>query len=117
MINYEVSFAMKYKVSKNIGFQVKNVEEATHFYESVLGFKQPEQSFVNEVEFRTDFNNIFLIEGNENLGPVMEIVVENLEEAKKHLLKNGFEIVRWEGKGKDCYVKDPFGKIFNVWEE
>jgi hypothetical protein len=47
----------------------------------------------------------------------MEIVVDNLEEAKQHLLDNGFAIVRWEGKGKDCYVKDPFGMIFNVWEE
>ncbi|WP_163100416.1 VOC family protein [Peribacillus alkalitolerans] len=108
---------MIYRVSKNIGFQVKNVEEAKLFYENILGFKQPEQSFVSEIEFRTDYNNIFLIEGNENLGPVMEIVVENLEEAKQYLVDNGFVIVRWEGKGKDCYVRDPFGMVFNVWEE
>lgn len=108
---------MKYKVSKNIGFQVKNVDAAKLFYENVLGFKQPEKSFVSEIEFRTDHNNIFLIEGTENLGPVMEIVVNNLEEAKQHLMENGFEVVRWEGKGKDCYVKDPFGMVFNVWEE
>ncbi|WP_197489774.1 VOC family protein [Rossellomorea aquimaris] len=107
---------MNYTVSKNIGFQVENVEEAKLFYENVLGLKHPEQSFVNEVEFRTDNNSIFLIKGTENLGPVMEIFVNNLEEAKNHLLTNGFEIVRWEGKGKDCYVKDPFGMIFNVWE-
>jgi catechol-2,3-dioxygenase len=109
--------ALKYRVSKNIGFQVKSVEEAKFFYENVLGFIQPEQSFVSEVEFRTDNNSIFLIEGNENLGPIMEIVVEDLEQAKKHLLAHGCEIVRWEGKEKDCYVKDPFGMIFNVWEE
>lgn len=108
---------MEFKISKNIGFQVKDVEEAKLFYKNVLGFKQPKQSFVNEVELRTDYNTIFLIEGSENLGPVMELVVKNLEEAKNHLLENGFIIVRWEGKGKDCYVKDPYGMIFNVWEE
>ena len=109
--------AMKYKVSENIGFQVQNVEKAKLFYENVFGLKQPEQSFVNEVGFRTDHNNIFLIEGDKNLGPVMEVMVEDLEKAKLHLIENGCEIVRWEGRGKDCYVKDPFGMIFNVWEE
>ncbi|HYK71736.1 MAG TPA: VOC family protein [Pseudoneobacillus sp.] len=108
---------MKYKVSNNIGFQVKDVERAKQFYESVLGFKQPEKSDVTEIEFKTDHNTIFLIPGNENLGPVMEVFVDDLEEAKKHLLENGCEIVRWRGKGQDCYVKDPFGMIFNVWEE
>jgi len=23
----------------------------------------------------------------------------------------------WEGKGKDCYMRDPFGLTFNLWEE
>jgi catechol 2,3-dioxygenase-like lactoylglutathione lyase family enzyme len=108
---------MKYKVSNNIGYQVHNVEKAKLFYETVLGFQQPEQSYVSEIEFRTDYNNIFLIPGDQGLGPVMELFVDNLEEAKQHLLQNGCEIVRWEGKGKDCYVKDPFGMVFNIWEE
>jgi predicted enzyme related to lactoylglutathione lyase len=108
---------MNYRMSKNIGFQVNDVEKAKHFYESVLGLKEPAQSDVDEVEFHTNSNSIFLIPGIENLGPVMEVIVSDLEEAKKHLLENGCEIVRWEGKGNDCYVKDPFGMVFNVWEE
>ncbi len=31
---------MNYKVSRNIGFQVQNVEKAKLFYENVLGLKQ-----------------------------------------------------------------------------
>ncbi|MFC5602471.1 VOC family protein [Sporosarcina koreensis] len=80
---------MKYIISENIGFQVQNVEEAKLFYENVFGFKQPEKSFVNEVGFRTDNNNIFLFEGDTNLGPVMEVFVEELEKAKQHLVENG----------------------------
>ncbi|QBP42785.1 VOC family protein [Paenisporosarcina antarctica] len=108
---------MKYRMSKNIGFQVKDVEKAKHFYESILGVKETTQSDADEVEFRTNSNSIFLIPGNENLGPVMEVVVSNLDLAKKHLVENGCEIVRWEGKGRDCYVRDPFGIVFNVWED
>lgn len=108
---------MNYRMSKNIGFQVEDVEKAKLFYETVIGLKEPARSDVEEVEFRTNHNAIFLIPGSENLGPVMEIVVNNLQEAKQHLAENGCEIVRWEGKGKDCYVRDPFGMIFNVWEE
>lgn len=107
---------MKYTVSNNVGFQVKDVEKAKLFYENVLGFKQPKDSFVKEIEFRTDSNNIFLIPGDENLGPVMEVVVDDLEAAKQHLIQNGCKVIRWQGKGQDCYIKDPFGMIFNVWE-
>ncbi|MGM7701588.1 VOC family protein [Pseudalkalibacillus sp. Hm43] len=108
---------MKFKVSKNIGFQVHNVSEAQSFYERVLGFQQPRNSVVDEVEFRTFHNNIFLIDGEENMGPVMELIVEDLSEAKDYLVHNGCAIVRWEGKGKDCYVRDPYGMVFNVWED
>ena len=108
---------MNYRMSRNIGFQVEDVEKATLFYETVMGLKKPTESDVDEVEFRTNHNAIFLIPGSKNLGPVMEIVVNNLEDAKVHFVKNGCEIVRWEGKGKDCFVRDPFGMIFNVWEE
>jgi len=48
---------------------------------------------------------------------VLEYLVNNLEAAKEYLLKNGCETVKWEGKGRDCYMKDPFGTIFNLWEE
>lgn len=108
---------MNYRMSKNIGFQVEDVEKAKLFYERVMGLKEPAQSDVDEVEFQTNHNSVFLISGNKNLGPVMELIVDNLDDAKVHLVENGCEIVRWEGKGKDCYVRDPFGMVFNVWEE
>ena len=108
---------MNYRMSKNIGFQVNDLEKAKQFYENVLGLKEPEKSDVEELEFQTNHNSIFLMQGNENLVPIMEFVVEDLEEAKRHLVENGCEIVRWKGKGQDCYVRDPFGMVFNVWEE
>jgi catechol 2,3-dioxygenase-like lactoylglutathione lyase family enzyme len=108
---------VKYNVSKNIGFQVNDVEKAKKFYEGVLGLTEPADSVVQEVEYTTDTNSIFLIPGEQNLGPVMELEVDDLDAAKEHLLANGCEVVRWHGKGKDCYVRDPFGMVFNVWEK
>ena len=43
--------------------------------------------------------------------------LDNLEEARDILLENGCEVVVWKGKGEDCYMQDPFGVIYNLWEE
>ncbi|MFC6040661.1 VOC family protein [Paenisporosarcina macmurdoensis] len=59
---------MNYRMSKNIGFQVENVEKAKLFYERVMGLKEAAQSDVDEMEFQTNHNAIFLIPGNKNLG-------------------------------------------------
>lgn len=47
----------------------------------------------------------------------MELFVDDLEKAKEHLLSNGCTILKWEGKGKDCYIEDPYGLRFNIWEK
>ena len=47
----------------------------------------------------------------------MELFVDDLDKAREILETNGCKILRWRGKGQDCYVQDPFGVIFNIWEE
>ena len=44
-------------------------------------------------------------------------IVDDLEKARETLEANGCKVLRWRGKGQDCYVRDPFGVIFNLWEE
>jgi hypothetical protein len=61
--------------------------------------------------------NLFVIEDDEVSGLVMELFVEDLAAARDFLLANGCKIVRWRGKGQDCYIRDPFGVIFNLWEQ
>ena len=46
----------------------------------------------------------------------MELFVDDLEAAKRFLTDNGCKIIRWEGLGKDCYIEDPFGLRFNIWQ-
>jgi hypothetical protein len=40
--------------------------------------------------------------------------VGNVEEAKVQLLKNGCAVVKDEPDFPRCYVKDPFGLIYNL---
>jgi hypothetical protein len=45
---------------------------------------------------------------------VLEVTVDSLEEAKASLLNNGCQIVKDEPHFPRCYVRDPFGLIYNL---
>jgi hypothetical protein len=51
--------------------------------------------------------NLF-IERGPALGPVFEVTVDNVEQAKLRLVKNGCELVKDEPDFPRCCVKDPF---------
>jgi len=105
---------MPYKFSRCISFPTADRDRAADFYEKVLGFEVVERQD-RFVEFKAEQNRIF-IDQSDNRGPVMELIVPDLEKAKQHLIKNGCHILTWNGKGKDCYIRDPFGFLFNIWE-
>lgn len=48
---------------------------------------------------------------------IFEFLVPDLEAARAELTANGCTVVRWEGKGGCCYLADPFGFLFNLYEE
>jgi predicted enzyme related to lactoylglutathione lyase len=68
--------------------------------------------YVNQLGFKISVN-LFIEEGPA-LGPVLEVTVENVEEAKRQLVASGCEIVKDEPEFPRCYVKDPFGLIYNL---
>ena len=108
---------MKFRMSSNIAVRTQGqFTAALDFYSKVLGF----QNRSDDPELGDlDANpiNLFVLEDDEFRGPVMELFVEDLEEARKYLEENGCKILRWRGKRQDCYVEDPFGVRFNVWEQ
>jgi hypothetical protein len=57
--------------------------------------------------------NLF-IERGPKLGPVLEVHVGNVEEARERLLENGCQIVKDEPEFPRCYVRDPYGLIYNL---
>jgi len=108
---------LKFKMSPNVAVRTqKQFSEAVEFYSNVLGLKN--RSADPELgDFDANPINLFVLEDDEFRGPVMELFVENLEEARKYLEGNGCKILRWRGKGQDCYIEDPFGVRYNVWEQ
>ena len=106
---------MKIRMSPNIAVRHKDYATAVDFYSKVLGFKN-RSSDPALADFDASPINLLVIEDDEISGPVMELFVSNLEEAREHLVANGCKVLRWRGKGQDCYIEDPFGVRFNIWE-
>jgi len=106
---------MNFKMSPNVAVRTDQFSEAVGFYANILGF--PNRS-VDPALGNHDASplNLFVIEDHEISGPVMELLVDDLDNAKEELIANGCEVIRWRGKGQDCYMRDPFGIIFNIWE-
>jgi hypothetical protein len=57
--------------------------------------------------------NLFIERGPE-LGPVLEVTVGNVDHAKQRLLQAGCTIVKDEPAFPRCYVRDPFGLVYNL---
>ena len=107
---------MKFEVSPNIAVYVPDLKQAKHYYAEVLGFEEVPTT-ERWVEFKSGPNRLFIMEDKTFNKNVHELFVQDLDKAKMALLAAGCQIVRWEGKGKDCYIKDPYGMYFNVWEK
>jgi len=106
---------MKFKFSRCVAVQVPEIGTAKSFYTDILGLSVDDLS--DGYELSPGDGRLFLMESKDIPGPVLEFIVDDVEAAKDHLLNHGCIVVRWHGAGKDCYIKDPNGVIFNLWEE
>ena len=96
----------------DILIQAEDTKNAASFYVQQLGFKITGET-PNMISLHGEHINLF-IERGPTLGPVFEVTVDSVEEAKLRLVKNGCEIVKDEPDFPRCYVKDPFGLIYNL---
>jgi predicted enzyme related to lactoylglutathione lyase len=107
---------MKFKMSKNIAVRPRGkFNQAVDFYTNVLGFKD-RSSDPKLADLDAGPITLFVDEDDEFPGPILELFVDDLEQARKVLENNGCKVLRWRRKGQDCYIQDPFGVIFNLWE-
>jgi len=106
---------MQYKFSRCIALQVPEHEKVVSFYRDIMGLEVIGKE--NEsIEFKAGENRLFIDKGP-LMGPILEFLVPDQEAAKKELIELGCSVVVWEGKGKCCFMRDPFGFLFNVFEE
>ncbi len=97
---------------KDILIQAGDPDKAASFYINHLGFEITGAT-PQLVSLHGKHINLF-IEPGPSLGPVLEVTVDNVETAKLHLVSNGCEIIKDEPGFPRCYVKDPFGLIYNL---
>jgi len=106
---------MELWMSPNIAVRTDQFSEAVRFYTEVIGFENrshdPSLADLDAYPLK-----IFVIEDEEVRGPVLELFVDDLEAVRQELLANGCKVLRWRGKDQDCYIEDPFGVIYNIWE-
>jgi catechol 2,3-dioxygenase-like lactoylglutathione lyase family enzyme len=100
------------KFGTDILIQAPDPKVAAAFYVKELGFEITDET-ANMISVHGPHINLFIEQGPA-LGPVLEVTVENVAEAKARLIKAGCEIVKDEPDFPRCYVKDTFGLIYNL---
>jgi predicted enzyme related to lactoylglutathione lyase len=97
---------------KDILIQAPDPAKAAIFYVEQLGFTITDPN-PRMMALHGENINLF-IEPGPSLGPVLEVTVADVEEARSRLVKNGCEVVKDEPEFPRTYVKDPFGLIYNL---
>lgn len=105
---------MPFKMSGNLLLAHPEAKEAAAFYKETFGLTVYEETS-DETGFTTGDNILYFAQEPES-GFVYEYYVPDLEVARKELEAKGCQVVVWEGKGKPCYMRDPYGFVFNLWE-
>jgi glyoxalase superfamily protein len=98
--------------STDILIQTEDPKSAASFYVEQLGFGITED-LPHMISLHGQNINLFIERGPE-LGPVFEVTVKSVEETRFRLAKQGCTVVKDEPDFPRCYIKDPFGLIYNL---
>jgi catechol 2,3-dioxygenase-like lactoylglutathione lyase family enzyme len=104
--------ASKFQSTPEVIIRTRAWEEATKFYGSVLGLP---------IAFRSEsmlgFESgafCFYVERGEEHGPVFEFLVPDVAAAKIKLVAAGCVVQEEDAALPRCYIRDPYGVVFNV---
>ena len=100
------------KFGTDILIQAPEPKAAAAFYIEQLGFEITEDEG-NLISIHGPAINLF-IERGPSMGPVLEVTVDDVNAAKARLTNAGCQIIKDEPDFPRCYVKDPFGLIYNL---
>jgi predicted enzyme related to lactoylglutathione lyase len=103
---------VKITSSRDVLLQSENLPEALAFYENVMGLKVTHRSDTL-MGFETGSFCLYVDKGPA-YGPVFEFHVPDLEAAKKALTATGCKIEQEDPSIPRCYMRDPFGLVFNL---
>lgn len=96
----------------DILIQAQDPAKAAAFYVEELGFSITDPN-PNMIEVAGPNINLY-IEPGPALGPVLEVTVADVAEAKQRLVRKGCKVVKDEPDVPRCYIQDPQGLIYNI---
>jgi predicted enzyme related to lactoylglutathione lyase len=96
----------------DILIQADDPKAVALFYVRQLGFEITDET-PELISLEGPNINLF-IEPGPALGPVLEVSVSDVEEAKLRLTTNGCKVIKDEPEFPRCYVRDPHGLIYNL---
>lgn len=93
-------------------FETPSPKDAAKFYVDQLGFTITAET-PDLISLHGKNMNLF-IERGAPFGPVFEVTVADVSEAKAQLVKNGCTVIKDEPHVPRCYIRDPFGLMYNL---
>jgi catechol 2,3-dioxygenase-like lactoylglutathione lyase family enzyme len=106
---------VQYKFSRCVCIETPDNEAAAKFYQDVLGMEFSTREGTS-IELKAGDRLLYFDKGEKHQ-TVFEFVVADLDAARADLESHGCTPIRWEGKGKPCHMRDPFGNVFNLYQE
>jgi len=103
---------MANRFGKDIIFQTPDPKEAALFYVRNLGFSITDET--DDLVSLAGANINLYIERGPELGPVMEVFVDDVAEARERLGANGCTVIKDEPHFPRCYIADPYGLVYNL---
>jgi predicted enzyme related to lactoylglutathione lyase len=107
-------FSVPYPLSatRDVIIRTERFEDAVRFYESVLGLKIVQRS-ESLVGFDAGAFRLYVEHGPAH-GPVFDFLAANFRAARAALLAAGCTIQEEDTSVPRCYLRDPYGLVFNI---
>jgi catechol 2,3-dioxygenase-like lactoylglutathione lyase family enzyme len=99
------------RFGSDILIQAPDPQAAADFYVQQLGFTVTAREPM--LELKGPHINLYIEEGPK-LGPILEVMVPDVAQAKARLLKAGCKVIKDEPRYPRCYVQDLQGLIYNL---
>jgi catechol 2,3-dioxygenase-like lactoylglutathione lyase family enzyme len=101
-----------FRASRDVIIRTEAFDEAIRFYETVLGLRVVHRDAAL-VGFDAGSFRLYLEKGPPH-GPVFDFLVPAKPAAKQALLAAGCVLVEEDANLPRCYLRDPYGLVFNV---
>jgi len=104
--------ADRFRSSREVIIRTQAWAEAAHFYGSTLGLPVTYRG-KSMLGFETGAFCLYVEKGAQH-GPVFEFLVPDVQGAKLQLINAGCTVEEEDASHPRCYIRDPFGVVFNI---